>query len=275
MYFKSPAVIPRGFLFLKKTIPLIDPEDISREADRQRKRDSRKKPARKRSRRRKPGIPYSPYGWTIYSRIYARSRWVFPFSFISGALCFIGLLVYWIEVKSPYLLYASLGAGAVFVLQLVIYMAGKILRYGTYKNWTQKMGFTVTGWERLDGSGHFPEGSYWIEGVTIEVVLKKDHTESRKAIADAMYILSKKANGCFYSKDQVQVGYAGDIRDKWRAGDLKATGSADGIVMGVIYDTISRYLYSIHKKYNSIDRVIISYNGKAYNVKPEESMMAP
>lgn len=249
---------------------MIDPEDISREADRQRKRDSRKKPTRKR--RIKSGVPYSPYSWTIYSRIYARSRWVFPFSFISGALCFIGLLVYWIEVKSPYLLYASLCVCAVFVIQLIIYIAGKGLRYNTYKNWTKKMGFMVSGWERLDGSGHFPEGTYWIEGVTIEVVLKKEHTESRKAVADIMYILSKKANGCFYSKDQVQLGYVGDIRDKWRAGDLKATGSADGTVMGVIYDIISRYLYSIHKKYNSIDRVIISYNGKAYKVKPEESI---
>ncbi len=249
----------------------MDPEDIKRKAEAERQKQN--KIARKNSANksfaydRKHFQPSSANSWRVYNRIYPYYYNVFIWFFIVATLGFVCLVIYYIETRSVYMLYAGLAFLGAVALRILMHWALKIIRFSSYKNWRGTLGFQVHGWDKLGTIENFPNEKYWFPTVEVNVIANPNMTqEQADTVHAAMYLLTVEANRCFYAMET----HHHDSRARWSAGDLNAFGSANASVMGDIYKCINIHLRIIHNKYNCIKQVNISYSGELRKIEAME-----
>ncbi|MBC8110009.1 MAG: hypothetical protein H7Y04_03010 [Verrucomicrobia bacterium] len=246
-------------------------EEIKKRAEKERKRQSRRKFRFPKFAKPKGFQPVSPESWRIYSRIYpGRLNHLVWFLGVL-TLAFSSFILYWIT-PSSWALYAGLFLSGAFLIRMGIYFAVKLLSFNKFKNWRKTLPFDVQGWDSLGQKEDFPNYTTWDTHVQIEIKVKPQITsEIYSLIDDACFIFISEANKCYYEPEPVQAGFFGEIRHKWRLDNERILhGSANASVLGEIYLLINRYLRSIHQKYQIITSVHIQFSKKAYKVAPLE-----
>lgn len=250
----------------------MTPEEISRKAAEERNRENRKRKKWNFNFFKKKFTPYTPYTWKVFRAIHPPSGKTMLVIHLLLFPATIGLVLGFILKENwPYYVYPAIGCVAIIMLLFSIDWVAKRIQFQHYKDWDKKLPFPVTGWERVNGFKHFPAGLYWMDYVEVTVELLPEKTDQRaiQFIHDALFLYRKKANSCFYSKEDMQAGYMGEIRKKWEMQTpLQIGGSANGEVMGHVHHLIEKHLVSIQKKIPCIQRITIVYKGNVYKVAP-------
>lgn len=247
----------------------MTPDDISRQAERIRQHRSRKrKPfswnrmfSSRKDRQR------SPYSYWVYSRIYPHGFNVFIWVFLVLTAGFVSFAVWYLERTADWVFYMGMGFVGLFALRWLVYFLGKVFTYSRYRNFFRQAPFAISGWDRL-GSRNFPQYDHWILKSAVEVRCKPGvSAEEQKRVNDALLLFNQRANKCFYAANQVQAGFAGDPRDKWRfETPLRVIGSANSGVMGEAYILMHRHLAVIQQHYACIEAVVFDCHGEARKV---------
>lgn len=243
----------------------MKPEDINKLAEKEKSRDKKSRRWGKEISVVKPRFrPASPESWRVYTRIYPYYYNVFVWFFLVFTVGFVCFFLYYLQVKDDRLWYGGLIATGIWLIRVGIHWGIKIVRFSTYKNWRRSIPFQIKGWEILGSKENFPSHTYWDDRVEVRVNSKITFTpEEKKAIQNALYLLTKKANKCFYDTEGLFDG-----RKKWiQPDELIASGSANAAVMGEIYLFLNVYLRGIQNAYGNIASVEISCSGKLSEVE--------
>jgi hypothetical protein len=240
----------------------MDPEEISRRAEKERQKlESQDKPVSQ----ERAGKTHDAFSFYTYCKI-------FPGGFnlvVWMLLCVPGMvllgLYFFSDDTGAWAMYAGAACIGMFILRWCIDFLQKIFTYSSYKNFTASLGFPLEGWNTL---GAYPkqlnEGE-WSKKSTVEVVMKGNGTAAQpKLIKDALYLFNTRANKKFY-----EAAAGRDGRTSWDfVHALKVTGSSDKQVTGEMYTLINVYLKSIQEKYHTIASVKVNFDPEIFKVEP-------
>ncbi|HYG51587.1 MAG TPA: hypothetical protein VD905_11830 [Flavobacteriales bacterium] len=253
---------------------MVNPDDISGMAEREKEKEKKRGQQKPKQTIPHSFAPRSCESWYVFSRIYPHYPNFFWWVFVVLTLGIVFLAIcFSTGISRPvgqWSFYTGMGFIGLFILRLLVHHIMKITAFGRYKDWRQKTGFTINGWEKLGMREDFPKIHHWDKLVEYTVNVEGFTTEAvRKTIHDALYLFMVRANNCFYEKNFIQTGYSGEIRTKWNfSGELSVAGSANEMVMGHMYLNVVNYLKPIHEKHRVIKAVDIKYSGEIRQVEP-------
>lgn len=244
-------------------------DEISKAAEKEREKNNR--PKKDYTPKQKIYRPVTPESWKIYKLIYPYSV-SFPFIFLNLIFITIFLTIYFLG-KHEWCLHIALIFGGIIFIRVFIHYLLKIIRFSYFKNWRKTLGFPIKGWDYLGTNPDYPKTYEWDREIIFKINFKDSaQNEERKLMHDALYLLTCNANKQFYTLNEMQSGFLGDIRIKWMINDkLTATGSGDHGVLGEIYLSIDKHFRKIHEKYHCIDSIDIGFSKKTFKAEPPTS----
>lgn len=209
-------------------------------------------------------IPPHPFSFKIYKAInpkHVTIIWVF-FLMISIAGVIAGLM----EDFHPYIqftFYAMLGLAIAWYLYIKVWL---LLSYWTYKNWINKLPFTLQGWEELVTSENFTNSEYWTH-CKIQITLKKENIAEGavRAMDAASFLFCKEAAGEFYESKM-----GGDSRKEWTTAPV-LNGSINCGVAGKLYVFFKGPVSEIQEQFNCIVNITIKTEG-AFSLSKMDDM---
>lgn len=252
----------------------MDPDKISEEAKQERERQTRLNNKKKSEIvSGKSFQEKSPESFYVFHRIYPYYYNFFLWFFMVFTLGIVALFLYFFETSDERVLYAGIFFCSAFALRLLVFWTVKLFRFRYYKNWRKDLPFELTGWENLGSSKNLPASRVWDRYTEVKVILKSNAIAMEKQLVkDAVYLFCTRSNEWFYTANQVQAGYAGDIRVKWEMTDEHtAKGSANGPVLGCCYLLVDQYLRAIQNKYDCIARVEVNFSKNFITIEPPDS----
>ncbi|MFI5203927.1 MAG: hypothetical protein ACHQF2_05470 [Flavobacteriales bacterium] len=250
----------------------MNTDEISKKAEKERERQKKKKWKFRLNREEKPVFsPSSPESWWVYSRIYPYHWNVFIWIYLVLTIGIVFFGLYYMEYNSAeWMWYTGIIGIGLFTLRITVHNTLKIIRYFSYRNWRKTLPFTLTGWDKIGSVEHFPGAQYWNQEARVKVTLKGSlKGDGQRLVKDALFLLTVEANKCFYTPGMVQAGYLGDIRKKWKVEhDTTVVGSANGAVLGDMYQCIHKHLRAIQNAHGIIDSVKVEFSDSNDKVEP-------
>lgn len=242
---------------------MVKPEDISKKADKERKKAE--KLAQPEPVSYKESKVYEAFSFHTYGKIYP-GRMNFP---LWCLLCVPGitfLIMYFCDSETGvWALYVGIACFLTFIFRWMTDLFIKLSTFPTYKTFQSRLGFSLEGWETL---GTYPmqlKNRCWSKNTSIEVFVKDPASDQGlKLIKDALFLFMASANKTFY---EAEMG--GDGRRQWeQVNKLKLMGSSNIAVIGCMYTLLTEYLQSIQHKYHVITLVKISFDPDIFVVNP-------
>lgn len=253
---------------------MLDAEEIHRQAEKERLKDTRRK-SRKGRRRKGPSLmPVAAESRKVFHRIYPHNPNILLWVMLPLILAITGWVMMYLDWKRwQWMLPYAIGITLIPVLVYVFTRIREMIDYITYRTWRNNLGFPVNGWDRLGQSPNFPRLQYWDASLIVEVRLKPAAgADTVRLVDDLLFLFTKAANSCFYVADQVQAGLAGDIRNKWiKSGYLEVAGSADGGVMGELYLFIHKKIRALHQGTGLVEAVNLKFSKNVYQITPVQT----
>jgi hypothetical protein len=222
----------------------------------------------------RPFIPLAAGSKKIFYKIYPYRPNIFLWTMLPLFAAVTGWVMFAIDRKANQsLLPYTIAATCLPVIVYLITILRIELAYPGYKNWLNRIGFAVNGWDHLGQSEKFLGSNYWDDMLQVEIVLiNMTDDAALKLSADALFLFTVAANKTFYTAEQAQAGLAGDIRKKWKTLiSLTAAGSANLAVMGKLYHFINIILSGIHKQQQNIKAVNLTFSNHLYEITPERT----
>jgi hypothetical protein len=249
----------------------MNPQQIHQQARQERQKEARRSKGAQQNAGPQPYVPLPANSRDVFYRIFPYQPGQLWWLALPVMLVSIGFTLLLIDGKRYYWLRPyTIGMALVPVVVYFLLRLRKRMLYPAYKNWLNRLGFPVTGWDWLGQTENFPRSLYWNDLLTVQVVLKTSASKETEALAqDILYLFTIAANGCFYSAETAQAGAAGDIRKKWKPAEpLTVEGSADGWVMGCLYKTIEQRLGTLHNSTGHVQAVNLTFSKTVYKIKP-------
>lgn len=245
-------------------------EEINRQAEREKAREEKR--LRELKIPQEPSVyqPVSPESWRIYYQIYPhRPNFIFWWVIVASPAVALGTWAALDEGKNPWVLYCTLALCGALLLRYLIYYSVLLLHYSFFKRWRKKLPYTLVGWEHLGTQESYPKLEQWDLNLKVEILATPGSTAAQiKTLQDALYLLGVKANKRFYTADEVQIGYMGDIRHTWASKEkLSIEGSANNRVLGDVYLWLKKYPAAIQGESACIDKICLTFSGKVYEVR--------
>lgn len=243
----------------------MDPEEISRQAKKERNKE-KKTSSKKTTKKKTKARSHSWDSFYVYQKIYPSKfnliLWIFFVGSIGAVFIFLWLLS---DDFGLWSLYLGIGLIALFMLRILVDFFTKVFTFNTYKNFQKNLPFGLVGWDKLGSKRNFLKPQFWAIDSTVEVVLLDGVLNADiKRINDAIVLFTANANKCFY-----EGRFGSDGRKKWTLNNiLMTTGSADIAVAGEMYRLIRVYLKSIHGKYPVVKEVRVIFGNEVYEVEP-------
>lgn len=183
-----------------------------------------------------------------------------PFIWYPACFILIGMPLYYFgmptrvnteEGNDTYDLYILLLIVGLIALTELLILCG----YFLFRNWRNRLPFTVEGWGALVDAEDFGDYQQW-RRCTVTLELTAGY--SPELIKSLLYIFCQKANKQYYYTEDGTI-------EKWTSGTtLNFSGSINKDVAKVLYKFISRDLKNLHRNGNiQVQKVIISPSSKS------------
>lgn len=242
------------------------PEDIKKKAKEARQKEKEKR-ERDSKRSAEVVVPQkrNAFGLPVFSRVfyfyYLRN------SFVLFLICFVELILdsYYFHFPGA-AIWTAVNLFIVLMLAwTALYFTIMFFRYLFYNGFLSKPPYAIVGWDTLTNAEKFPRIMYWTSA-QIMVHVKEDTSEEVKdLIFDALYLLRKNADKCFYAGDDM----FSDARKKWESAGrtpIAIKGSANSRVVWEIYIFLKGTLKHIHKKYGAIEKVEVKFSNESFHI---------
>jgi hypothetical protein len=164
------------------------------------------------------------------------------------------------------------------VIWMPIFFIILMINYYPYKRFVNSSPFPVLGWESINEPDNFPKYRYWT-ATTFTIIFKDGAPHD--LINDALYLLSKNLDKCYYSTGDPYLDGSNvykDYRKKWQspkkeksANTASIYGHANSKVCWKIYRFTNGLLKDINKKYDKIESVEITFSNETYRLSARSS----
>lgn len=245
---------------------MMDPDEISKKAERERKKAAEITLAKQKA-KDADSAPLKFDSFRVYRKIFPSKfkpfLWVIIFIVPAAIVILIWLLD---DSLGIWALYAGLVSISLFILRIIIEFLRKVFTYKTYKNFISKPPFPIEGWEKIGSNPKlFKDSTYWADDCSVEVFLF-DTTGGPhiKMINDALVLFAKDANSHFYATPLGKMESS-----HWKfVHALKIKGDANKEVIGDLYKLIQFYLKPIHQQYPVIQSVRVVIGDRVGKIDP-------
>jgi hypothetical protein len=214
-------------------------------------------------RSRNKGEPPDPDRYGVFIRIAPGARIRAPFFFLYGLISTFIIVLFGLvdEFDSSHRLALS-----AFFLLLPIYGAVDGIRYLRFRGWRKRLPFTLSGWEQLAGIRKF-DRIFWRDNCAIRVIMIDADAAQERAVDDALAGFAERANKKIYPADSDRLPQSAR-RKKFVSGNLKARGSANTVIIGLIMHLCRGDLSGIAKQSGRLTSVTLSIDPEVYAVMP-------
>lgn len=247
------------------------PEDIKKKAKEARQKDKEKRD-RELKRSAEVVVPHkrNALGLPVFSR-------VFYFYYLRNSFILFLISAAELTLDSYYFHFPGAAiwtAVNLFILLMLawtaLYFTIMFFRYIFYHHFFSQPPFKIICWDTLTNAEKFPRMMYWTSAQLMVHVKDDTSEEIKELIFDALYLLRKNADKCFYAGDEV----FSDARKKWESAGktpIAIKGSANSRVVWEIYIFLKTTLKNIHKKYAVIEKVEVKFSNESFHISKPSS----